>query len=213
MTITATDDVTLTGSDADELAKAKNSWMLVERAQAGDADAFAQLYLMHRDRIFRFLYRRFADAEACRDMVAETFCKAWRRIGAVSWQGRDIGAWFTTIAHNLLRDRFKSQRHQQEVVVEPFIMSAMHADAPDRTREAAVEDCVVQYLTSVELLRAVKELTPEQYECIVLRFLRGLSILEVAEIMGKEEGAVKALTFRAFRRIRRALPEDFAMAA
>jgi len=212
--------VTLTNHTVDPSAAApvypqggREAWRLVERAQRGDREAFGQIYRENREMVFLFLYRRYSRFEECHDLTAETFTKAWQRIGTVRWQGSDIGAWLTTIARNLLIDRFKSQRHNREVECEPFVINASHANDADASREGSVEGSVLEYLSHVEMIRALKTLTPEQEECLVLRFLRGLSVAEVAQVMERDQGAVKALSARGVRAMRRALPDDFAMAA
>ena len=71
------------------------------------------------------------------------------------------------------------------------------------------ESAVVDHITNVALLTAVKQLNPEQQECIVLRFLQGFSVAETALAMGKNEGAIKALQYRAVRALARLLPDGF----
>ena len=82
---------------------------------------------------------------------------------------------------------------------------ALHRE--DRGPEGSPEAAVVDHITNVALLTAVKQLNPEQQECIVLRFLQGLSVAETAQVMGKNDGAIKALQYRAIRTLGRLLPE------
>jgi RNA polymerase sigma-70 factor (ECF subfamily) len=79
--------------------------------------------------------------------------------------------------------------------------------------EGSPEDAVVDHLTNLTLLGAVKQLNAEQRQCIVLRFLNGLDIAETARAVGKNEGAIKALQYRAVRSLRRALGDSLAVAA
>jgi RNA polymerase sigma-70 factor, ECF subfamily len=76
----------------------------------------------------------------------------------------------------------------------------------DRTTEGP-EPAVLRQVSNAELLRCVRKLAAEQQECIVLRFLQGMSVTETAQIMGKSEGAIKALQHRAVRRLAALLPE------
>ena len=69
------------------------------------------------------------------------------------------------------------------------------------------ESSVLEAMQNKVLLEAVKQLNAEQQECIVLRFLQGLSVAETAEAMGKNDGAIKALQYRAIRSLGRLLPE------
>lgn len=180
-------------------------WTLVERAQAGDAEAFGQIYDRYVDTVFRFIYFRVGNRQLAEDLTSDTFLRALRRIGSFTWQGRDLGAWLVTIARNLVADHFKSGRYRLEVTTG----DVLDADREDRGPEGSPEAAVVDHITNVALLSAVKQLNPEQQECIVLRFLQGFSVAETAQAMGKNEGAIKALQYRAVRALARLLPEGF----
>ncbi len=180
-------------------------WALVERAQAGDAEAFGQIYDRYLDTVFRFIYFRVGNRPLAEDLTADTFLRALKRIGSFTWQGRDLGAWLVTIARNLVADHFKSGRYRLEVTTG----DVLDADREDRGPEGSPEIAVVDHITNVALLGAVKQLNPEQQECIVLRFLHGFSVAETAHTMGKNEGAIKALQYRAVRALHRLLPEGF----
>lgn len=180
-------------------------WALVERAQAGEAEAFGQIYDRYVDTVFRFIYFRVGNRQLAEDLTSDTFLRALKRIGSFTWQGRDLGAWLVTIARNLVADHFKSGRYRLEVTTG----DVLDADREDRGPEGSPEAAVVNHITNVALLSAVKQLNPEQQECIVLRFLQGFSVAETAQAMGKNEGAIKALQYRAVRALARLLPEGF----
>ena len=180
-------------------------WALVERAQAGDAEAFGLIYDRYLDTVFRFIYFRVGSRPLAEDLTADTFLRALKRIGSFTWQGRDLGAWLVTIARNLVADHFKSGRYRLEVTTG----DVLDADQADRGPEGSPEAAVVDHITNVALLAAVKQLNPEQQECIVLRFLHGFSVAETAQTMGKNEGAIKALQYRAVRALHRLLPDGF----
>jgi RNA polymerase sigma-70 factor (ECF subfamily) len=180
-------------------------WALVERAQAGDSDAFGLIYDRYVDTVFRFVYFRVGNRQLAEDLTSDTFLRALKRIGSFTWQGRDLGAWLVTIARNLVADHFKSGRYRLEVTTG----DVLDADREDRGPEGSPESAVVDHITNVALLTAVKQLNPEQQECIVLRFLQGFSVAETAQTMGKNEGAIKALQYRAVRALARLLPEGF----
>jgi RNA polymerase sigma-70 factor, ECF subfamily len=180
-------------------------WALVERAQAGDSAAFGLIYDRYVDTVFRFVYFRVGNRQLAEDLTSDTFLRALKRIGSFTWQGRDLGAWLVTIARNLVADHFKSGRYRLEVTTG----DVLDADREDRGPEGSPESAVVDHITNVALLTAVKQLNPEQQECIVLRFLQGFSVAETAQTMGKNEGAIKALQYRAVRALARLLPEGF----
>ncbi|PVZ10081.1 RNA polymerase sigma-70 factor (TIGR02952 family) [Actinomycetospora cinnamomea] len=176
-------------------------WALVRAAQDGDTQAFGQLFDRYHDTVFRFVLFRLGDRPAAEDLTQETFVRAYRRIASVSYQGRDIGAWFVTIARNLVLDHVKSSRYRLES------SHAEVADVAPATLRPGPENEVIAGATHAELLRCVAKLGEDQQECIALRFLQGLSVAETAEIMGRNEGAVKALQHRAVRRLAQLLPE------
>ena len=176
------------------------AWALVQAAQLGDASAFGRLYDQYVDSVFRYVLFRVGDRTLAEDVTSETFLRAFRRIASISYQGRDVGAWFVTIARNLVLDHVKSSRFKLEVAT---------AEPDDgRSVESGPENQVMAQLTHVELLRCVQQLGDDQRECIVLRFLQGLSVSETANVMGRNEGAIKALQHRAVRRLAQLLPAE-----
>jgi RNA polymerase sigma-70 factor, ECF subfamily len=192
-------------SRPDPTDPAREVWKLVERAQNGDTEAFGLIYDRYVGTVFRFIYFRVGNRQLAEDLTSDTFLRALKRIGSVTWQGRDLGAWLVTIARNLVADHFKSGRYRLEVSTG----DVLDADREDRGPEGSPESVVVDHITNVTLLTAVKQLNSEQQECIVLRFLQGFSVAETAHAMNKNEGAIKALQYRAVRALNRLLPEGF----
>jgi RNA polymerase sigma-70 factor (ECF subfamily) len=168
-------------------------WQLVTRAQQGDGDAFGQLYDRYFDTVFRYIYYRVNDRATAEDFTSETFLRALRRISGITYQGRDIGAWFITIARNIVLDHVKSARHRLEVTTPEIIDRSDNDPGPEAS--------VISLLTTEHLMRAVGKLGDDQRECVVLRFMQGLSVSETAQIMGKNDGAIKALQHRAIRKL------------
>lgn len=191
---------------AAEAAKAE-AWELVSAAQGGDTSAFGKLYDRYVDVVYRYVLFRLGDRDLAEDVTSETFLRALRRITSVSYQGRDVGAWFVTIARNIILDHVKSSRFRLEVVTDEV---AEPSGAPIGTvgaqAVAGPEQQAISRATRAELLRCVAELGEDQRECIVLRFMQGLSVAETAVIMKRNEGAIKALQHRAVRRLAQLLP-------
>ncbi|ANN20966.1 RNA polymerase subunit sigma-70 [Amycolatopsis orientalis] len=191
---------------AAEAAKAE-AWELVSAAQGGDTSAFGRLYDRYVDVVYRYVLFRLGDRDLAEDVTSETFLRALRRITSVSYQGRDVGAWFVTIARNIILDHVKSSRFRLEVVTDEV---AEPSGAPIGNvgvqAVAGPEQQAISRATRAELLRCVAELGEDQRECIVLRFMQGLSVAETAAIMRRNEGAIKALQHRAVRRLAQLLP-------
>jgi RNA polymerase sigma-70 factor (ECF subfamily) len=166
---------------------------LVERARDGSPDAFADLYDRYVDRVYRFvLYRVGSDVALAEDITSEVFVRALRKIKGFTWQGRDVGAWFVTIARNLVLDHFKSGKFRLEVV---------GPDPGEGSREGFVdpEDQALARVSQQDLYRAIGRLGTEQQEVIYWRFLQGYSVAETAAAMDKTDGAIKALQYRAVK--------------
>ncbi len=170
---------------------------LVELAQGGDREAFAQLYDTYVDTVFRYLYVRVGQRALAEDLTSETFIRAMRRIDTFTWQGRDIAAWFVTIARNLVADHVKSARFRFEVTTADMRDADQRIDAPDHE--------VLTRLRDERIVDAIRGLRADQAECITLRFLQGLSLAETAAVLGRSEGAVKQLQLRATKALRKAL--------
>jgi RNA polymerase sigma-70 factor, ECF subfamily len=114
------------------------------------------------------------------------------------WQGKDFGAWLMTIARNLCTDHFKAGRTRLEVPTDDM---GRHDDSTE-----GPENEVLTGLTNELLLDGLRGLSEEQRDCLILRFLQGLSIAETADVLGRSEGAVKQLQLRAVRNLAKAIP-------
>jgi RNA polymerase sigma-70 factor (ECF subfamily) len=173
---------------------------LVLRARDGEAAAFGVLYDHYVDVVYRYIHHRVGGHALAEDLTSDTFLRALRRIRAFTWQDKDFGGWLLTIARNLVADHLKSGRHRLEIcTAEP---------PPSEPDETDPERALLDATRDRTLHAAVRRLGPAQRECVVLRFVHGLSVAETAEIMRKESGAIKALQYRAVRSLARTLPND-----
>lgn len=165
-------------------------WELVTAAQRGDSDAFGQLYDRYVHVVFRFVLFRVGDRSLAEDFTSETFLRALRYIDSVSYQGRDVGAWFVTIARNLILDHVKSSRYRLEQTT---------ADMLDAGADPGPDQEVIGSATLRVLLAALATLPRLQREVLELRHVHGLSVTEVAAVVGASDAAVKARTHRGVR--------------
>jgi RNA polymerase sigma-70 factor (ECF subfamily) len=187
-----------TSSEEDE-AERSRLIALVELARGGDTEAFGLLYDHYQPSVYRFLYYRTRSVALAEDLTSETFFRALRSMNSFRWQGRDLGAWLMTIARNLTTDHYKSGRNRLELTTEDM---SLHDDATE-----GPEDAVLEGITNEILLQALTELPTEQRECIIMRFLQGMSIAETALALDRSEGAVKQLQLRGVRNLAKLLPE------
>lgn len=195
-------------SGGDAVSAGEGSWGLVQASQAGDMAAFGELFDRYHAVVSRFVLARTGDRGLAEDLTQETFCRALRRIGSVSYQGRDIGAWLVTIARNLMLDHRKSSRYRLERL-EPAPSPAGIGGWSGGT--SVPEQRVLDTAVRGELWGCVRRLDPAQRECVGLRFGQGLSVAETARVMGRNPGAVTSLQHRAVRRLSQLFPEDAAI--
>ena len=194
------DDGSLAASSEENEADRTRLIALVELARTGDKEAFGLLYDHYHASVYRFLYYRTRSATLAEDLSSETFFRALRSMNSFRWQGKDFGAWLMTIARNLATDHFKAGRTRLELTTDDM---AAHDDTTE-----GPEGEVLAGLSNEVLLRALKELPDEQRDCLVMRFLQGLSIAETAAILQRSEGAVKQLQLRGVRNLAKRLPEE-----
>ncbi|MGA9715966.1 MAG: sigma-70 family RNA polymerase sigma factor [Aeromicrobium sp.] len=173
---------------------------LVDLAKEGDSEAFGQLYDHYVTGIFRFVYYRVGSKQLAEDLTSETFVRGLRSIQRFSWQGKDFGAWLTTIARNLIADHFKSSRSRLEFTTESIPEGRATAAGPELE--------VLSQISNEMLFEAVNALPPEQRDCILMRFIQGMSIAQTAAAIGRSEGAIKQLQLRAVRSLAGSMPPD-----
>ena len=171
---------------------------LVELARGGDSEAFGQLYDHYQGSVYRFVFYRSRSQTLGEDLTSETFLRALRNMSGFRWQGKDFGAWLMTIARNLCTDHFKAGRTRLELATEDM---GAHDDATE-----GPENAVLAGLTNEVLLDGLRQLSDEQRDCLIMRFLQGLSIAETAEILGRSEGAIKQLQLRGVRNLAKLMP-------
>ena len=192
-------DAQLATSSEDSPQERERLIGLVELARGGDAEAFGMLFDHYHGSVYRFLFHRTRSQVLAEDLTSETFFRALRNMGNFRWQGKDFGAWLMTIARNLATDHFKAGRTRLEMTTEDM---GQHDDATD-----GPESAVLASLTNEILLSALTELPNEQKDCLVMRFLQGMSIAETAQVLGRSEGAVKQLQLRGVRNLAKLMPE------
>jgi RNA polymerase sigma-70 factor (ECF subfamily) len=171
---------------------------VIERARAGGRAAFAELYDQHVDSVYRYLLYRLRQASDAEDLTSEVFTRAFANIHRYRWQGKSFLAWLYTIARNAVTDR----RWRERPTVDLDTAFALAEDGPTAHDRAVLGE-------QVGALRgAVKHLTTEQQQVLSLRFEANLPSREVARMLGKNEGAIRALQFRALGRLRKILRDQ-----
>ncbi len=163
---------------------------LLRQAQRGDAEAFARLYRQNVQVIYRYIVYRVSDNALAEDLTADVFIKALEALPNYRDQGKPFIAWLYRIAHARVIDHYRrtSRRPVESDVEDEPLADVPNMDAAMLRRQAAYA-----------LRTAITELTEDQQQVVILRFIEGYRIEAVAQMMGKQPNAIKALQFRALR--------------
>lgn len=168
---------------------------LVRRAQQQDAEAWTELYNLYIDRIYRYVLARVKNTMLAEDLTEQVFLKALSSISSFTWRGGSFASWLFRIAHNLIIDHYRKPSSREQ----PLPDWDLTTSDTDPTRIAEIN------VTMEVVLEAMKKLTAAQRQAVELRFIADLSVEETAKIMGKSQGAVKALQHSALESLRRLL--------
>ena len=175
-------------------AEEKELRLLVERAQRGDAAAVEQLYLRHFDRIYSFLAVSVGNRHDAEDLTIQTFVRMIESIERFRWQSVPFSAWLFRIARNLAIDHYRATNRWQP---EADVPEERGAEAP------SAEETAIRQLGRASMAKMLRSLPAEQRQVLILKFLFSFANGEVATIIGKSEGAVKALQHRALTSLQR----------
>lgn len=171
---------------------------LLAGARQFDPTALARVHDCFYELIYRHARYRISDAQVAEDIASEVFLRLLDALQSGRAPRQSLRGWLFGTASHIINDHF---RHRYQVKVESL---EAHAALPANS-EGDPEHQLQLNLTHEQLRAALARLTLEQQRAITLRFGQGLSHREVAQLMGKSEGAVKLLQFRALRALRRLL--------
>ncbi len=164
--------------------------LLVEAAQK-DPTRFAELYEINFERVYAFIAWRVHDRDAAEDLTSEVFHKALANLRRFEWRDAPIASWLLKIAANAIADR--AQRGRKELAVD---------DPPEMAEDASVLEDLEEVERRARLFRLVEQLPGDQQRVIAMRFVEEKSIRQIAEELGRTEGAVKQLQFRGLQNLR-----------
>jgi RNA polymerase sigma-70 factor (ECF subfamily) len=168
---------------------------LVEAAKGGDPEAFGALFDHFYGPVYRYVAARVGRPSDAEDLAQLVFVKALEALPRYELRGVPFGGWLFRLARNVVIDHVRTRR--EHVTLDVVVQQSDDGGGPDEL--AAIR----QELDSVA--HALRRLTPEQREAIQLRFFAGLSAKEAAVAMGRQEGTVRGLQFRAIAALRRDL--------
>ena len=168
---------------------------LIDRAKSGDVEAFGDLYERYATDIFRFLASQMSSHLDAEDLTEEVFMRAWRYLPSYQDQGHPFSAYLYRIARNAAAEFYRNAKKGTAVSVDSVILT-------DEDKNSNPKQMISTSQEHEALYEALSELREDYRQVLILRFINGLSPGEVAESMGKTEGAVRVLQHRALKALR-----------
>jgi RNA polymerase sigma-70 factor, ECF subfamily len=171
---------------------------LIQRAKARDATAISELYQRYAGLVLRYIYLRVAEHELAQDLTQEVFIKIIHGIGRFEYRDeKAFLGWLYTIAANVLSSHMRRRR----VLATPF-------DPRDELIDQRSQDDARTITDRVAIQQALGQLTPDQQQVVALRFFADMSNSEIAGILQRTEGAIKAIQHRALQSLQKILRRE-----
>lgn len=170
---------------------------LISRAQE-DPESFGLLYERYVENIYNYIYYRTSNHHDAEDLTARTFYRALKHFPRYVDRGAPFSAWLYRIAHNVVANWHRDRSRRQFVPFDDLVLTIMQRKGPDAVAEESDDQ--------ESLLQAVQRLPSERQQLLILKFIEQMSNIEIAQVMGRTEGAIKSL----YHRTLVALREDFA---
>ena len=167
--------------------------LLVIRAKEGDKEAFGDLYELYVDEIYHFSYYRVSNREDAEDIVEAVFIRAWQALAKHPPRKITFRLWLYRITHNAIVDHYRTRK--QAVLLDEG--TGLIAPIPTPEMQVNNEE------QSLLLHNAIQALKPDHQQVLTCRFFAGLSHKETAQIMNRDEQAVRALQYRAINSLRK----------
>ena len=169
---------------------------LIARAKE-DPEAFGLLYERYVNNIYNYTYYRTGNHHDAEDLTARTFYRALKHIPRYVDRGAPFSAWLYRIAHNLVANWHRDRGRRQFIPLEELVMGTLRREGPAAlTEEREDQD---------SLLEVVRRLPSERQQLLILKFVEQMSNAEIAEVMGRTEGAIKSLYHRTLVALRKEL--------
>jgi RNA polymerase sigma-70 factor (ECF subfamily) len=171
---------------------------LVDKAKNGDAEAFGKIYDSHVNRVYRHIYYRVNSIVDAEDLTQQVFMKAWDAISRYKKTTSPFLAWLIRISNNLVVDFYRSYKTREYLEYD---------NLADESAEAPVD--MAEAHSNRELIyRAIPDLSNEQQQVIVMRFIDGFTYPEIAATLGKSEGAVRVILHRSLTKLKKILEKE-----
>ncbi len=178
-------------------AKKQEIEQLVKLVQKGDQEAFSKIYDYLVNPLYKYIFYRVNSAEDAQDLLETVFLKVWENIRGYKSTKNTFTAWVFRIAHNLIVDyyRLSKDRYTDELSL----------DIPDHDRRHNPIKSTQQVLDQQVLKLAIAKLKKKYRDVIIYKFINELSNQEISDILGKNEGNLRILQFRALKALKKEL--------
>ena len=169
--------------------------LLAARVAQGDHVAFELVYEQMVDGIYGYLHAQTGDSMRAEELTSNVFIKAWSAARAYRAGSGKYRHWLFAIARNELRDSFRRQKSTREHPLADVLRNRSEDETPNGPDSE----------TTSRLAKAMSALSDEQRQVVILRFFSEQSHAEIARILRKREGAVRAQLLRALRHMRKVM--------
>lgn len=169
----------------------------MEQAQKGNTEAFGKIYDALVKPVYRYIYYR-VDKHIAEDLTEETFLKVWQNLSKYTPGKHPFSAWVFRIAHNLVVDHYRKNDNAE-------IASEIEEGYMDEKLDASPSYRINLRLNEVRLRKAINELPENYQQVIILKYINEEENATIAKVIGKSEGAVRTLQFRALEKLRNIL--------
>jgi RNA polymerase sigma-70 factor (ECF subfamily) len=167
---------------------------LVARAKQ-DPEAFGELYELYVDKIYSYIYYRTGNHHDAEDLTARTFYQALKHFHRYVDRGLPVSAWLYRIAHNLVANWHRDRSRRQVIALDEIALVSQRQH-PESTLELEDDQRL--------LLRLIRRMSPDRQHLLILKFVEQMSNRQIAQIMGRSEGAIKSLYHRTLLALREA---------
>jgi RNA polymerase sigma-70 factor, ECF subfamily len=167
-----------------------------------DPQAFALVYDEHYNSIFSYTFRRLANYDLAKDVTAETFLKAYQKIGVFEWRNVPISAWLFRIATNEINLYFRNSKYSPACLDDTNLHLYLAYEEGIETEKAALEKALQENEEFLMIQKQLLQLDIKYQEVIALRFFEEKSIKEISTILSKKEGTIKSLLSRGLEKLR-----------
>jgi RNA polymerase sigma-70 factor (ECF subfamily) len=182
-------------SMTDDRQKQAEEKQLIERSVEGESSAFGSLYDRYLPKIYRFVFFKVGHREEAEDLTQQIFMSAWENISAFQEQGLPISSWLYKIARNRVIDHYRTKKTHVPLDVVPEEVAQLAEELEETDKKLLLE----------RIYSSLHKLTDDQQEIIVLRFIEELTNREIADVLEKNEIAVRVLQHRAIKNLKKIL--------